>query len=58
MVPVREDGVDLSGDVQNAIQAANVPVREDGVDLSSDSASVLPLLLRPRPRGRGGFKLV
>ena len=56
MVPVREDGVDLSMAAGIRWRKTAVPVREDGVDLSPGIRCLQCRPYSPRPRGRGGFK--
>ena len=56
-VPARVGGVDLSMITNMIPIAIIVPARVGGVDLSRVLAIVVADLRRPRPCGRGGFKL-
>ena len=57
-VPARVGGVDLSMGRHGNGPKVGVPARVGGVDLSSNSSLSMYLRGRPRPCGRGGFKLL
>ena len=56
-VPARVGGVDLSDNTVPMPECTIVPARVGGVDLSLKIVRVFAVRLRPRPCGRGGFKL-
>ena len=57
VVPAHAGGVDLSKRNMIGIRGLQVPAHAGGVDLSLHIVRDLVELLRPRPCGRGGFKL-
>ena len=55
----REGGADLStGNTKCSHSCLNDSAREGGADLSRNSLDLERHLVRLRPRGRGGFKLL
>ena len=56
-VPARVGGVDLSAEIDIHTAVCIVPARVGGVDLSVECSVRKHLAERPRPCGRGGFKL-
>ena len=57
LVPAHAGGVDLSLNRAVRLSEAHVPAHAGGVDLSNLDCIDKILIIRPRPCGRGGFKL-